>query len=92
MALSADEAKTIEFYVEPIAKAVVEKKLDYLPTLKQKLINKLLELRHNMSENTVKILVDNAISNITGSLMEQESSAQIRNTVNEIIRRINMMF
>jgi len=61
MALSADETKTIEFHVESIAKAMVEKKLDSLPTLKQKLINKLFELRPKMSNNTVKILVDNAI-------------------------------
>jgi hypothetical protein len=89
MALSADETKTIVFLVEPIAKAMVEKKLDSLPALKQKLINKLLELRPETSKSAVKILAE--ISNITVSLIEQERSAQTRNTVNEIIKRINLM-
>lgn len=68
---------------------MVENKLDSLPVLKQKLINKLLELRPETSKSAVKILAE--ISNITVSLIEQERSAQTRNTVNEIIKRINLM-
>jgi len=56
------------------------------------LINKLLELRPETSKSAVKFLVQNKISSITVSFIEQESSVQIRNTVNEIINRINLMF
>ena len=89
MALSTDEKKAIELHVALIAQAMVENKLDSLPVLKQKLINKLLELRPETSKSAVKILAE--ISNITVSLIEQERSAQTRNTVNEIIKRINLM-
>jgi len=77
MALSTDEKKAIELHVALIAQAMVENKLDSLPVLKQKLINKLLELRPETSKSAVKFLVQNKISSITVSFIEQESSVQI---------------
>ena len=92
MAFSADETIVISVYVEPIAKAMVEEKLESIPTLKQQLIMQILNLRPEMKKNKVEILVAKAVGSITITLTDNGSDDEVKRMVVEIIKRLNIMF
>ena len=90
MAFSADETIVISVYVEPIAKAMVEKKLESIPTHKQQLIMQILNLRPEMKKNKVEILVAKALGSINITIIDK-GSVEIEYMVVEIMERLNMV-
>jgi hypothetical protein len=91
MEFSTNEKIIVRFYVEPIAKAMVEKRFEPVPTLRGKLINAILDLRPEMKKCTVENLVAEAVGSLTTSAIDQES-VEIERLVVAIIARLNTVF
>ena len=91
MAFSTNEIIIVRFYIEPIAKAMVEKRSESVPTLRGQLIDAILGLRPEMKKSTVENLVADTVGNLTTSVIDQ-GFVEIERLVVAIIERLNIVF